>query len=254
MFSERSPGSICLCEWVSAPTSGTTHIMSASAKNPNSDDHRDLFRSMTQNFTGVYLTMLSIIQGVALTDLSNIVFSNHTRFTVVDWLQVAVMLWSFVYIWNHFMGDALMSRWIPDLEDAALLFGTGVFEIVANHAILWGVTAWLATLAIMLLVWSAGTNYIRHQEMAVVNDTYLDSVLRERIRPLRFLTLGGGVVLGALAITCAVRHAHIGASSTEPALALGSVAVALAISLAIGITSASFFRRVRHYAYTGDTS
>ena len=34
------------------------------------------------------------------------------------------MLWSLIYVWNHFMGDALMTRWIPDLEDAALLFGT----------------------------------------------------------------------------------------------------------------------------------
>ncbi|HZZ66292.1 MAG TPA: hypothetical protein VFE17_12370 [Candidatus Baltobacteraceae bacterium] len=227
--------------------------MSANPNNPNPQDHGDLLRSMTKNFTGVYLTMLSIIQGVALTDLSNVAFSEHSHFRVVHWLEVAVMLWSIVYIWNHFMGDALMTHWVPDLEDAALLFGTGVFELVANHAIVWGVTAWLATLALMLLAWCAGTHYIRRQEISVVQDSHLQSILRERMRPLRVMTFAGGALLGALAITCGVAPAHITAS-TEQALAFTSVIIALAISLAIGITSSSSFRRVRHYAYTGDTS
>jgi hypothetical protein len=63
--------------------------------------------------------MLSIIQGVALTDLSQITFSEHAHFTVVNWVEVATMLWSLIYIWNHFMSDALMTHWIPDLEDAS---------------------------------------------------------------------------------------------------------------------------------------
>lgn len=74
------------------------------------------------------------------------------------------MLWTLMYIWNHFMADALVTHWVPELEDAALLFGTGVFELVANHGISWGVTPWFATLAVMLCAWSIGSFYIGLQE------------------------------------------------------------------------------------------
>ncbi len=74
------------------------------------------------------------------------------------------MLWTLMYIWNHFMADALVTHWVPELEDAALLFGTGVFELVANHGTSWGVTPWFATLAVMLCAWSIGSFYIGLQE------------------------------------------------------------------------------------------
>jgi hypothetical protein len=212
----------------------------------NPPDQRALFRSMAENFTGVYLTMLSIIQGVALTDLSQITFSEHAHFTAVNWVEVATMLWSLIYIWNHFMGDALMTHWIPDLEDAALLFGTGVFELVANHAIVWSPTAWLATLAIMFFAWSGGTLYIGRQQERVVREPVLMQLLRERKRPLFLQTFGGGALLGAFAIVCWISDPGNGPIS------LLAVTIAFAVSLAIGVTSAAFWRRVRRYAHAGN--
>lgn len=211
----------------------------------NAPDHRALVGSITENFPGVYLTMLSIIQGVAFTDLANIAFSERAHFTVVNWIEVATMLWSLMYIWNHFMADALMTHWIPGLEDAVLLFGTGVFELVANHAIVWGATAWLATLALMLCGWAGGTFYIRRQEERVVRDPALMAVLRRRTAPTLLETLGGGVLLGALSVVC-------GVTTGSPTLALAAVAVAFAVSLVIGIVSSAFWRRVRRYAYSGE--
>ncbi len=38
---------------------------------------------MTENFTGVYLTMLSIVQGVAFTDPANIALSEHGHLMIV---------------------------------------------------------------------------------------------------------------------------------------------------------------------------
>jgi hypothetical protein len=176
---------------------------------------------MAENFTGVYLTMLSIIQGVALTDLAQITFSERVHFTAVNWIEVATMLWSLIYIWNHFMGDALMTQWIPDLEDAALLFGTGVFELVANHAIVSSPAAWLATLAIMFFAWTLGTLYIGRQQERVAREPFLKQMLRDRTRPLLLQTLGGGTLLGALAIVCRITvpmqaHTETGRSPCSP--------------------------------------
>jgi uncharacterized membrane protein SirB2 len=219
----------------------------------NPPDHRALLRVTTENFSGVYLTMLSIIQGVALTDLASIFFSERTHMTIVQWVQVATMLWTLVYVWNHFMADALVSYWIPDLEDAALLFGTGVFEIVANHAIEWGAAPWLTTLAIMLCCWSVGTFYIRRQEEHVVRDPVLLRMLRRRMNSLGVQTFVGGVVMGVAATVCAATHAGAGGGAAEGrTIALVSVIVAFGVSVGIGGSSTGFWRRVRRYAYTGE--
>ncbi len=222
--------------------SGPTNESAESSANPR--DHVALHRMMAENFTGVYLTMLSIIQGVALTDLTTVTFAERAHFTAVNWIEVATMLWSLIYVWNHFMGDALMTRWIPDLEDAALLFGTGVFEIVANHAIVWGPGPWLATLAMMFFAWTAGTFYIRSQEERVVNDPALLELLLRRIRPLLIQTLVGGAIVGALALACFRLPAN-------PSLGLAAVAVACVVSLATGALTTTYWRRVRRYAQTG---
>lgn len=218
----------------------------------NPIDAQALFRSISENFSGVYLTMLSIIQGVALTDLSNVTFSLHAQFTVVHWVQVATMLWSLIYIWTHFMSDALMTQWIPDLEDAVLLFGTGVFEIVANHAIIWGVTPWLSTGAIMLFLWTLGNFYIRAQEERVVRDPVLMEILRRRTRPLVIETLAGAAILGILAAVCRVALADPHSGASEPRIiALVCVALAFIVNIVIGVTSTLFWKTVRDYAYTG---
>src|SRR5215472_10820478 len=94
-------------------------------------DHRTLLEKIFREFTGVYLTMLSIIQGVAFTDLSVVVIPAFHQLTPVNWIQVITNLAIIIIVWNHFMGDALMWEWIPDLADALLLFGTGVFELAA---------------------------------------------------------------------------------------------------------------------------
>jgi hypothetical protein len=204
----------------------------------NPPDKQSLFRSMAENFTGVYLTMLSIIQGVALTDLAQITFSERVHFTAVNWIEVATMLWSLIYIWNHFMGDALMTHWIPDLEDAALLFGTGVFELVANHAIVLSPAAWLATLAIMFFAWTLGTLYIGRQQERVVREPFLKQLLRDRTRPLLLQTLGGGTLLGALAIVCRITDPNAGARGNGP-ISLLAVTIAFAASLVIAAPGSS---------------
>jgi len=225
----------------------------AAQESSNPADHAALFRSMSENFTGVYLTMLSIIQGVALADLANVTFSAHAQFTIVHWIEVAVMLWTLIYVWNHFMGDALMIHRIPDLEDAVLLFGTGILELVANHAIVWGITAWLATLAMMFFGWARGLFYIRRQEESAVRDPVLIEMLRSRMRPILTQTLAAGTSVAALAIACGVTGARAdGSAPGLRTLALFAIVIALCASLTIGSFSASFWRKVRHYAHTGE--
>lgn len=48
--------------------------------------HRVLHHRLNDAFTPTYLTILSIIQAVALTDLATVVAAEYRQFTVVNWL------------------------------------------------------------------------------------------------------------------------------------------------------------------------
>jgi hypothetical protein len=215
-------------------------------------DHRTLWENMTGNFAGVYLTMLSIIQGVAFTDLAAIVFTGYRNFTVVAWIQVATMLWLIILTWNHFMGDALITSWVPDLEDAILLFGAGAFELIANHAVLLGLTVWLGVLAALMVGWCGGTLYIRHREEEVVRDPSLLALLRRRTVPFLVETLGGGLVLGVAAVITGVAHLSTAdRQGWQGAVALGASLLGFIAIFAVGFTSSWHWRRIRRYAHTG---
>ena len=51
-----------------------------------------------------------------------------------------------------------------------LLFGTGVFELAANHTALADLTAWLSFLATIYFGWSLSVLYIRRQEEGYMRD------------------------------------------------------------------------------------
>ena len=215
-------------------------------------DNHSLLAKLTGNFAGVYLTMLSIIQGVALTDLAAVTFLGYRQFTLVMWIQVATMLWLIILIWNHFMGDALMTNWVPDLEDAVLLFGTGVFELVGNHAIVLSLTLWLAVLAGLMGGWCLGVLYIRHREEEVVRDPSLLTLLRRRTAPFLMETLGGGLLLAVAAVVAAASHASTGGTQISTGvISLGASLLGFTVVSAIGLTSSWHWRRIRRYAQTG---
>jgi hypothetical protein len=69
-------------------------------------DHLILRAQLQGSFATTYLTMLSIIQGVALADLAGVVSGNYHHFTIVHWLLVATELGIIGEIWTHFMTHA----------------------------------------------------------------------------------------------------------------------------------------------------
>ncbi len=219
---------------------------------PHEPDHRTLLEKIFREFTGIYLTMLSIIQGIAFTDLIAVIIPAYYRLTAANWIQVATMLAIIIVVWNHFMADALMWEWIPDMAGALLLFGTGVFEVAANHTALVNLTAWLAVLATMMFGWSVAVFYIRHQEEGYVRDPVLLRLLRRRTLPTLLGTLLSGILLALVALltylaqvaTDATQGWKMGAAIVAALIAFMSVCV-------IGFISERFWRIVRTYAHVG---
>jgi hypothetical protein len=115
--------------------------MKSPAERP--DAHSPLLSRLTGSFTPIYLTILSIIQAVALAELAKVVADGYAQFTPVQWALVLLTFLILIIIWNHVTTDAIAWVWVPDLRDSVIPFLLGAFELYQAHAIVAGLTPWL---------------------------------------------------------------------------------------------------------------
>jgi hypothetical protein len=107
------------------------------------DAHSALLNRIRGSFTPIYLTILSIIQAVALGELAKVVADGYPEFTLAQWSLVLLTFLILITIWSHVTTDAMSWVWIPDLRDAVLPFLLGAFELYQAHAIVLGLGPWL---------------------------------------------------------------------------------------------------------------
>src|SRR4029453_18201919 len=124
---------------------GETAERRTSMKSPaeRPDAHSPLLSRLTGSFTPIYLTILSIIQAVALAELAKVVADGYAQFTPVQWALVLLTFLILIIIWNHVTTDAIAWVWIPDLRDSLIPFLLGAFELYQAHAIVAGLGPWL---------------------------------------------------------------------------------------------------------------
>jgi hypothetical protein len=121
-------------------------MYSAPALDP---DHLLLHNKLKESFGPIYLTVLSVIQGVALADLASVVQASYQEFTFVHWLLTAINFVMFIIIWNAYTIQSAIWTWIPDLRDAIIPFVFGALELFLNHAITLTLTAWFTALTLL---------------------------------------------------------------------------------------------------------
>ncbi|HEU0028128.1 MAG TPA: hypothetical protein VFQ25_13525 [Ktedonobacterales bacterium] len=127
--------------------------MNTPAKRP--DDHGPLLNQLKGSFTAIYLTILSIVQAVALGELARVVADGYPQFTPAQWALALLTFLILIIIWNHVTTDAMVWVWIPDWRDSVIPFLLGAFELYQAHALVAGLGPWLfgmvagATLAVL---------------------------------------------------------------------------------------------------------
>ncbi len=214
--------------------------------------HLVLLEQLQSSFATIYLTMLSIIQGVALADLANVVAGNYAGFTIVNWLLVAAEFALILEIWTHFMTDATSKGWIPGYADSVLFFGLGGGELFLNHAIELGLKVWLFGLTGAALAGLPILLFIRWREEHDVQDQVLLIVLRRR-HPLHMwhaitgTLLFGFAFLACLWLNVEARDVH----GAKAILAIGTGLLSTAWVTSLIVITAAHWNGVTHYARTG---
>lgn len=115
------------------------------------------------SFREIYLTLMSIIQGVALGVLYQTISDDRASMGPVEWARAAYILLIAVVIWQEYMIGATAWAWVPTVLDSAAPFALGatefalIFELRAASGPFFVAASVLLTAGVV-----ASCNYLLH--------------------------------------------------------------------------------------------
>jgi hypothetical protein len=161
--------------------------------------HQVLHHKMKDSFTASCLTVLSVIQGVALADLALVVVAGYQQFTLVQWLLVVMTFAILIIMWDAYMQQSLLWEWVPDIRDAAIPFVFGALELFLNHTISLSLSAWLFAFALLSGMGALANWHVRRRASKEPENAKMLSLLGRRTN-LIVLYVGWSVALLGLSV------------------------------------------------------
>jgi hypothetical protein len=193
----------------------------------------EVHRRLKASYGPTYLTILSVIQAVAMGDLAQVVAGGYQRFTTVQWVLTFNTFGVLIIIWNAYSVQSTLWGWIPDVRDSAAPFVVGALELYLNHTIRVSLSAWLVAVALVGVAGAAGTLHIYWRASREPEQLELLRQVERYIRLYVAYLLAGGAALLALAWLCADERLTLLVRRDEFAGGLG-LGVALFSALALG--------------------
>jgi hypothetical protein len=165
--------------------------------------HHVLHHKMKDSFTPSCLTVLSVIQGVALADLASVVVAGYKQFTLVQWLLVVLAFAILIIMWDAYMQQSTVWEWVPDIRDAAIPFVFGALELFLNHTISLSLSAWPFAFALLSGMGALANWHVRRRASKEAENAKMLSLLGRRTN-LIVLYVGWSVVLLGLSVASRV--------------------------------------------------
>jgi hypothetical protein len=209
------------------------------------DVHGPLLSRIKGSFTPIYLTILSIIQAVALGELAKVVADGYPEFTTVQWSLVLLTFLILIIIWSHVTTDAMSWVWIPDLRDSVIPFLLGAFELYQAHAIVVGLSPWLfgmvagAALAVLEFF------HVGRQVRLEADDAEALRLFRRRTWSDLLQGVGGMVLFFAMGM--ATIATGVTGTANEPSLGVFGAALPWVAVLLTGLWLGAYLLRTMLY-------
>jgi hypothetical protein len=179
------------------------------------------------SFSSQYLTLTSIIQGVALAYLIVVVDEEMAQFGAAQWLFVVAAFLAIVSAWHEYMTAVTIFVWVPRFWDALIPFLLGASELMLIRSLRrpggleWsfvalGVAALAALLAFLNMYRSAAAEEDLNRDLLV------------RLRSYRRVNLGFVIAASVLFFSFAAVVAINGGSTTlDVGLSAGALGLVL---------------------------
>lgn len=128
-----------------------------------------LIEAIDHGFREMYLTLISIIQGVAFGFLAERTFSAHGT-TAEQKIAFAICFMMIVTVWHEYMVGSTIFTWTPTLLDSVIPFAIGMteFQLIAGAQA--GTRSFLTRLGVFLSVGTAAyANWMFHARRGTTN-------------------------------------------------------------------------------------
>jgi hypothetical protein len=202
---------------------------------------------LKSQFAPAYLTLTSIIQGVALSTLVMRVESNYDRFDAVDWVLAVTTFLVIVDIWHEYLMMVLAYVWWPTLLDSLVPFAFFAAEVFMAHFVFGDLRYWLLAFA------GANAVGIAAWQLQVIQARTFDRDNRALRQALSFQNMWRGVavlVITALSLLAFALYDAIGLDNVQLGVAVGAL-VTTCIFLA---SSVPYLSAVLRYARGGSSA
>lgn len=200
-------------------------------KLPFQEEVEEIRTRMRSAFAVIYLTLLSIIQGVALAALFakvDSLIARHLFHAPQIILSLGIFL-AIVAVWNQYQMGLHLYTWTANLVDAFIPFTLGVFELAMISGLEYSVAAVLVANGLLLLT---GIAAFEQQYYQLRKNLQAAPFLQQLNRGFRAADIWSCIVAAAIALGAAASIAHLSPNPTADligslvlvALALGHLA------------------------------
>ena len=124
------------------------------------DDRLALLERLKQTSTTSSLTLLSIVQGVALADLAGVVAGQYQQFHLLQWLLLGGNFLFILAAWNQILMDTVTWVNLPSVTRSFIPFLLGALEFFLNHTFVHNPQAWLIAAAALVILSSVGIELV----------------------------------------------------------------------------------------------
>ncbi len=192
-------------------------------------------------FAPAYLTLTSIIQGVALSVLAARVEATYAQFDATDWLLTIATFLVFLEVWNEYLMQVLAFVWLPNLLDSLVPFAFLAGELFMAHFVYHGLRGWLLTLSLLFIVGGAANLLTLTQARTLAEE---NRDIARVLAPVGWVRLALNAVIGVLSLC---------AWALYDVLRLGQVQLVVALVALVGIivfigSSMPYWNQVLAYA------
>ncbi len=192
-------------------------------------------------FAPAYLTLTSIIQGVALSVLAARVEATYAQFDATDWLLTIATFLVFLEVWNEYLMQVLAFVWVPTLLDSLVPFAFLAGELFMAHFVYHGLRGWLLTLGLIFIVGGASQIVSSMQAHTLAEE---NRDIARVLAPVGWVRAALNAVIGVLSLC---------AWALYDVLRLGQVQLVVALVALVGIivfigSSVPYWNQVLAYA------
>jgi hypothetical protein len=216
-------------------------------------EHLELLRRLKASYLSSSLTILSIIQGVALAYLAAQVASGAARFTAAQWVMALVTFSVLILVWIQITIDTMTFAQIPDLPGAVVPFVVGAMELWLAAAITLRSSAWLVGSAVLVSLSSLGFARVNWLAAREPENAGLFARVRRMRGSAQVYNVLGIVLFVALVVADLTGGFRVldGAVELPGAAATGAALLSGLWSLGWLLRSFSYWRHILTYARTG---